>query len=176
VELVLVQADGQMRAIPLDDSRHVIGRGKEADLRIAVDVVSREHCEVLVQGSAVKVRDLGSSNGTFVNCQRVDEEDLSAGDLIAVGPAVFVVRIDGEPADIDPEDAYEDGAPSTSPGLPSTSDDGETSSGTPTSVTSEAPPAPAPQSGVPADDLDDSSVLDFDFSDLDDDEDEQPSL
>jgi pSer/pThr/pTyr-binding forkhead associated (FHA) protein len=166
VELVLVQADGQSRTIPLDVGRHVIGRAKEAELRIPVDIVSRRHCEIQVGEDGIVVRDLQSSNGTYVNCQRIDaEEELGAGDLIAVGPAVFVVRIDGEPEEIDPIDAYEDGAPSVASfGAEGAEADGETASGAP-SV------GPAP----PSDASEESSILDFNFSDLDDDE-EQPSL
>jgi pSer/pThr/pTyr-binding forkhead associated (FHA) protein len=167
VELVLVQSDGSSRTIPLGDGRHVIGRATEAELRIPVDIVSRSHCEIVVDDGGVMVRDLQSSNGTFVNCQRVDEEELSAGDLIAVGPAVFVVRIDGEPDKIDPIDAYEDGAPATGAiGTEGAEADGETASGAP----SMAPPV------APVDESEDSSILDFNFSDLDDEDDEQPSL
>lgn len=175
MELVLVQADGQMRTVPLKGGRHVVGRGKDADLRIGVDVVSREHCEFVVNDGSVHVRDLGSSNGTFVNCQRVEQQDLSAGDLVAIGPAVFVVRIDGDPEDIDPYDAYEDGAPSLSTPGADAEADSETASGAAPSAPSapSAPPAPAKPAG---DDLEGSSLLDFDFSDLEDDEDEQPSL
>lgn len=156
-----------MRTIPLRPGRHVIGRAKGADLRIGVDTVSREHCEIVVEGAGVGVRDLGSSNGTFVNCQRVDQKALSAGDLIAVGPAVLVVRIDGEPDEIDPYEAFEDGAPSVSPGLggQDAEADGETASGAPTTGVS-----------ISGDALEGSSLVDFDFSDLEDDEDEQPSL
>lgn len=174
MELVLVQSDGSSRTISLGDGRHVIGRAKEAELRIPVDIVSRSHCEIVVDDGGVVVRDLESSNGTFVNCQRVEEETLSAGDLIAVGPAVFVVRIDGEPEDIDPIEAYEDGAPATGPvGTDGAEADGETASGAPTM---QPPQPPAPKPGSSFDESEESSILDFNFSDLDDEDDEQPSL
>lgn len=172
VELVLVHADGQMRTIPLGDGRHVIGRAKGVKLRIGVDIVSREHAELIVSGDGVTIRDLGSSNGTYVNCQRVEEQELDAGDLLAIGPAVYVIRVNGEPADIDPEDAYEDGAPSVSPGLPSNEADSETAS--PGGPSGSSAPAPTPASSL--DELDESSLVDFNFSDLDEDDDDQPSL
>lgn len=174
VDLVLVHADGQMRSIPLDDGRHVIGRAKGVKLRIGVDIVSREHAELIVEGEQITIRDLNSSNGTYVNCQRVEEESLSAGDLLAIGPAVYVIRVNGEPEDIDPEDAYEDGAPSVSPGLPSSEADSDTASPGGPSGTGESSAPAVPSSSL--DDLDESSLVDFNFSELDDDDDDQPSL
>ena len=46
----------------------------------------------------VKVRDLGSSNGTFHNGSRVQEATLKAGDEIGIGPVVFKLAIEGQPA------------------------------------------------------------------------------
>ncbi|MCC6659966.1 MAG: FHA domain-containing protein [Phycisphaerales bacterium] len=110
VTLVLVKEDGSTQELPLKKARLVIGRQKGVDLRIPVPEVSREHCEVRLDNGSVSVRDLGSSNGTYVNRARVQDGKLNAGDLLAVGPAVFVVRVNGEPADIDAEDAWDEGA------------------------------------------------------------------
>jgi pSer/pThr/pTyr-binding forkhead associated (FHA) protein len=48
----------------------------------------------------LKVKDLASSNGTYVNNRRVNEVALKPGDRLVVGPIVFTVQINGEPADI----------------------------------------------------------------------------
>lgn len=91
-------------------ARLVIGRKKECDIRIPVSSVSREHCEVRVEGGKVMVKDLGSSNGTYVNRERVQEGELAAGSILAVGPGTFVVRIDGLPAEIDAKKAAATGS------------------------------------------------------------------
>lgn len=48
------------------------------------------------------LQDLGSSNGTYVNNKRVAELQLQPGDHVVVGPVVFTVQIDGQPAEIKP--------------------------------------------------------------------------
>ncbi len=106
VALVMVKADGTSRELPLDREVTVIGRDEHARLRIPVPQVSRKHCEVVVKDPKVQVRDVGSSNGTFVNGRKVREADLAPGDLITVGPVVFVVKINGEPGKIDAKDCY----------------------------------------------------------------------
>jgi predicted component of type VI protein secretion system len=98
VELAMVKGDGTQRTFPLQKERLVIGRINTCDLRIALPSVSRQHCEVYVEAGNLKLRDLGSSNGTFHNNTRVQEAVLSAGDEIGVGPVVFRVVIDGKPA------------------------------------------------------------------------------
>lgn len=91
-------------------ARLLFGRQSGCDVRIPSAAVSREHCEVVLDGAGLKLRDLGSSNGTYVDQHRVREADLTAGSIIAVGPAVFVVCIDGKPASFDPKKALSQGA------------------------------------------------------------------
>ena len=98
VSLVMVKGDGTRRDFPLGKERLVIGRINTCDLRIALPSVSRQHCEVFIDGGQLKLRDLGSSNGTFHNNTRVQEANLAAGDEIGIGPVVFRVVIDGKPA------------------------------------------------------------------------------
>lgn len=102
VALVMFKADGTRRDFPLGKSRIVIGRTNTCDLRIPVSSVSRQHCEVRLEDGVPKVRDLGSSNGTFHNNNRITEAVVAAGDELVVGPVVFTVVIDGVPADIKP--------------------------------------------------------------------------
>lgn len=78
-------AAGQMFRIP--EGRAVIGRGQSADLRIPEEGVSRRHAGVHRQGGTVRVDDLGSVNGTYVNGERLTEPRvLEEGDKIQVGP------------------------------------------------------------------------------------------
>lgn len=110
ISLVIVQSSGRTQEVPVRKPRVVFGRKEECQFRVPVPSVSREHCELRIDGDRVIIRDLGSSNGTYVNAERVQEKELSPGDLIAVGPAVFVVRINGEPAQIDAAEAFVRGA------------------------------------------------------------------
>lgn len=104
-ELILVSAKGEQRAFPVSRPR-IIGREEDCDLRIPVAEVSREHCRVEpADGGGLDLMDLGSSNGTFVNGERVEQASLSPGDVVRIGPAVLVVRIDGQPQSIDAEAA-----------------------------------------------------------------------
>lgn len=111
--LVLVKPDGSTREIAVSAEKRVIGRSDDCNVRIPVAEVSRHHCELRLDedADAIVVRDLESSNGTFVNGQRIHEKELTPGDLLAVGPAVFVVRMDGFPAEIDAADSYRRGRP-----------------------------------------------------------------
>jgi predicted component of type VI protein secretion system len=82
--------------------RVVIGRTSHCDLRIPLSSVSRQHCELRIENGAVLLKDLGSSNGTYHNSIRVQEANLQPGDKIVIGPVVFTVVINGQPAKIEP--------------------------------------------------------------------------
>jgi pSer/pThr/pTyr-binding forkhead associated (FHA) protein len=84
------------------DTRNVSirwGTPKDCDLRIPLSDVSRKHCRLVRDGETLRLEDLGSSNGTYRNGERVQEAILSPGDTLQVGPVQFVLQIDGEPAD-----------------------------------------------------------------------------
>jgi pSer/pThr/pTyr-binding forkhead associated (FHA) protein len=80
----------------------VVGRKANCDLRIPLTSVSRQHCQITVDGEKIAVKDLGSSNGTYHNSVRVQEASLSAGDELVVGPVVFTLVVDGQPGQIKP--------------------------------------------------------------------------
>jgi pSer/pThr/pTyr-binding forkhead associated (FHA) protein len=106
MNVVLVRfKDGERREYPLAAEKTLLGRRPDCTLRIASSDVSRQHCELHLSDRGLRVKDLGSSNGTYVNGQRVSEAALKAGDRLMVGPVVFVVQIDGKPAKITPEQA-----------------------------------------------------------------------
>lgn len=170
MELVFVTANGKIESRELDSGRYVIGRDTHCDLRVPSAEVSRQHCEVAVDGGAIRVRDLKSSNGTWVNSERVDESTLEAGDLIAVGPVVVVVRVDGNPVTIDPVLLYEQGRPTGEVTSPRQAEDEE-------EVQAEADHPTMTHEKRPSiiEDPDSSSISEFSF-DLDDDEDDQPPL
>jgi hypothetical protein len=101
VVLVMFRGDGERRSFSVARDMTVVGRREDCDLRIPVGDVSRKHCRLVKDGETLKIEDLGSSNGTYVNNQRVQEAWLGAGDVIQVGPVQFVVQIDGLPSDDD---------------------------------------------------------------------------
>jgi len=77
--------------------RFTIGRAEDCDLRPNCPLVSRHHCELVVQGSMVSIRDVHSKNGTYVNGQRVDgQRELHSGDQLGVGLRRLAVVIDQE--------------------------------------------------------------------------------
>ena len=75
----------------------MLGRGSEADIQFTDTGVSRRHAEVR-PGPPAEVVDLGSTNGTRVNGQRVDSSPLQDGDRIGVGTSELVFHT-GEPTD-----------------------------------------------------------------------------
>ncbi len=79
----LVLADG--KRVSVGDEPITIGRLTECEVVLADDSVSRRHAEVRRQGSDILVADLGSTNGTKVNGERVGERSLADGDRVTVG-------------------------------------------------------------------------------------------
>ncbi len=144
--------------MPLNHERTLIGRLDDCQIRIPIAGVSRKHCEILVDGGSLSIRDLDSSNGTFVNQERVSDQPLSAGDLISVGGLVFLVTVNGEPSDLDPSILFEDGIP-------------EAEAAPEVQAPASAPKAP--QAVSASGQNEDSSMMDFDFE-FDDDDDQPP--
>src|SRR4051794_4210115 len=67
----------------------VVGRGLTSDIAIYDPTISRRHAELTVGTDAVQVKDLDSSNGTFINGVRVTSARLSLDDSITFGKVVF---------------------------------------------------------------------------------------
>ena len=103
MKVILIRfKDDERRDIALVNKTTLIGRRNDCALRIQAGDVSRQHCQIALAEEEAVVKDLDSSNGTFVNGERVDEVKLSAGDQLMIGPVVFVVQIDGQPESIEP--------------------------------------------------------------------------
>ncbi len=97
--LVMFRSDGERRSFSIARDMTVVGRREDCDLRIPLGEVSRKHCRLVRDGDVLRLEDLGSSNGTFHNGHRVQEATLAAGDSVQIGPVVFVLQVDGVPAD-----------------------------------------------------------------------------
>ncbi len=102
VNLVLFKKDGSQKAFSLPSDSTIIGRRHDCDLCIPLMVVSKRHCELNLNNEAVKIRDLDSRNGTFLNDKRIKETMVKAGDYIRIGPLTFLLQIDGKPEKIMP--------------------------------------------------------------------------
>jgi adenylate cyclase len=80
----------------------VLGRAVTSDVPVADPTISRRHAELTAQDGSLRVRDLDSSNGTFVNGARVNDATAVPGDTITFGKVSFQVR---EPKAREPSDA-----------------------------------------------------------------------
>ena len=95
MRLVATSGD-QMLSFPLRQGSTLVGRHPSCHVCIPAKGLSRRHCQVFVDGVRAVLRDLGSSNGTFVNNQRVERTELRDGDVISLGG--FQFRFDAEGA------------------------------------------------------------------------------
>src|SRR5690242_14650627 len=67
----------------------IIGRSSKSDVQIDQESVSRNHAKIMNTGKSIILRDLGSTNGTYVNDQLIDEYVLRDGDFIKIGRTIF---------------------------------------------------------------------------------------
>lgn len=88
---LLVVMHGSLLGMTYAIRDEVIAIGRTATLDIPIDDenVSRRHAEITFDGSSVKIKDLDSTNGTFVNSQRITDTILHDGDLILIGRVLF---------------------------------------------------------------------------------------
>lgn len=73
----------------LDEPEQSVGRSESASIQIEQESVSRNHAKIVTEDGSSRVYDLGSTNGTFVNDNRVEGGDLRDGDLLRVGQTIF---------------------------------------------------------------------------------------
>ena len=87
--------DGNL--IPLTTKKFLIGREQDCHLRPGSESVSRHHCAINVDDFGVRIRDLGSSNGTLVNGTRIiGAQEIRTGDQIKIGSLEFELCVTSE--------------------------------------------------------------------------------
>jgi pSer/pThr/pTyr-binding forkhead associated (FHA) protein len=83
------------RTHELKAERTTIGRLEDNSFQVPDSSVSSHHCEVLLRGNEVWVRDLGSTNGSFINNDRVTEAHLRPSQILRLGQVE--IRLEGDP-------------------------------------------------------------------------------
>lgn len=90
--LLWEKGDGSTVEFPLTAAIHLVGREGPADIQVSEPLVSRSHARLERRGEAWVLLDLGSTNFTRVNGNRVGEAELQDGDLVQFGRARCVFR------------------------------------------------------------------------------------
>src|SRR5690349_6061702 len=117
VDLKVLEGRQQGKLIPLNVRQFLIGREQDCHLRPNSDLVSRHHCVFTIDDFTVRVRDLGSTNGTYVNGERIQGQVvLKPGDNVVVGKLSFEVVVRQAAAVETPVGARKEGG--ASPSLP----------------------------------------------------------
>lgn len=97
-KLVVLSAGMTGRTQELKVDKTTIGRLEDNTFQIAEASVSSHHCEVLLRGSDVVVRDLNSTNGTFINGEKVTEKVMKPGQILRLGQIELRLETDAPAA------------------------------------------------------------------------------
>jgi predicted component of type VI protein secretion system len=84
-KLVIQSAEQKGRAYELKVDKTTVGRVDDNTFQIADASVSSHHCEILLRGTEVIIRDLNSTNGTFINEEKISESVLKPGQKLRLG-------------------------------------------------------------------------------------------
>jgi adenylate cyclase len=87
--LRLISPDGTQSYDLREGVPLIVGRAPTCDLPVFDPTISRRHAELVSEGEGVRLRDLGSSNGTFVNGAKIEQGVLALDDLVAFGKVPF---------------------------------------------------------------------------------------
>jgi hypothetical protein len=91
----LVIFDDRVRAVELPQRQILIGRSKKNDVPINDRLLSRKHCSIVPLAGGYRLLDLKSSNGTYLNGERIEKIDLTVDDIVEIGQTVMVFLEDG---------------------------------------------------------------------------------
>jgi len=97
-KLVVLSAGLTGRSHELKADKTTIGRVEDNTFQLAEPSVSSHHCEVEMRGSDVLVKDLNSTNGTFINGEKVTESVLKPGQTLRLGQVEIRLETEGMPA------------------------------------------------------------------------------
>src|SRR5580693_8044629 len=98
MRVILDVVEGPLKGRQFVLDRHdtfIVGRSRFVHCPMPEDLaLSRDHFMIELNPPVVELRDLGSTNGTFVNNHRVDRSALASHDLIAAGQSIFRVEVE----------------------------------------------------------------------------------
>ena len=78
------------------DKEIIVGRSSELDMVLVEDMVSRKHAKIQLQADGIWIEDLASTNGTFVNGEKIKRAKLKEGDRVLFGTSILkVIASDG---------------------------------------------------------------------------------
>ncbi|MBS0207916.1 MAG: FHA domain-containing protein [Planctomycetes bacterium] len=103
VKLIVVSGESNAREVPIKRLPLTIGRDPTADLRIVHSQISRRHCQFFLRNGRLALRDLRSSNGTFIDGKAIDEASVKPGATITIGPLTFRVEVSQSPKPAKPK-------------------------------------------------------------------------
>jgi len=86
------------RTHELKADKTTIGRVEDNVFQIAEPSVSSHHCEIVLSGNDIVVKDLNSTNGTFINGEKVSESPLKSGQILRLGQIEMRLETDAPPA------------------------------------------------------------------------------
>src|SRR5208283_2223855 len=93
---LVIQNQGMTgRACELHTDRTTIGRVEDNTFQIADPSVSSHHCEVHLRGSDIFIRDLNSTNGTYINANKIQESVLKPGETLRLGQVELKLEVEG---------------------------------------------------------------------------------
>ncbi|HXI72220.1 MAG TPA: FHA domain-containing protein [Verrucomicrobiae bacterium] len=96
---LVIQNQGMTgRACELHTDRTTIGRVEDNTFHIADPSISSHHCEVQLRGSDIVIRDLNSTNGTFINGNKIEESILKPGQILRLGQVELKLEVEGAAA------------------------------------------------------------------------------
>src|SRR5271156_4210627 len=95
-KLVILNQGMTGRVHELSVDRTTVGRVEDNTLQIADSSVSSHHAEILLRGSDVVIKDIGSTNGTFINNEKISESVLKPGQTLRFGQVELKID-DGKP-------------------------------------------------------------------------------
>jgi hypothetical protein len=94
-KLVILTQGMAGRAHELNVDRTTIGRFEDNTFQIADPSVSSHHCEVLLRGGEVVIRDLNSTNGSYINDAQIAESVLQPGQKLRLGQVELKLEVEG---------------------------------------------------------------------------------
>src|ERR1051325_11885507 len=94
-KLVVLSAGMTGRTHELKAEKTTVGRVEDNSFQIAEASVSSHHAEVLLRGTDVVIKDLGSTNGTFINGEKIDESVLKPGQTLRFGQGELRLEVEG---------------------------------------------------------------------------------